>query len=241
MAGNEQSPVIEDKHASEEEVKLNFRSVFTFFSSLDYLRFLELEGAFEDIESKELYYVGERAAVVTFVIKKIIPSLTLIYWIFFFILSFFYRFNPVVVALVLISVYTFLGFLLVERYTIGRGYLYLVFRDFLINTLIFTFAAWILTDIFVFYLLPRLWEAFLGWYTNVKGEMSYMVAKAVYSVLNPVFNRAAEVIFPYIYVYLYTSPVKVFSLAGVYFFFLFLSRQRRSRLQYKFNRFRKLS
>jgi len=216
MAGNEQSPVIEDKHASEEEVKLNFRSVFTFFSSLDYLRFLELEGAFEDIESKELYYVGERAAVVTFVIKKIIPSLTLIYWIFFFILSFFY-------------------------YTIGRGYLYLVFRDFLINTLIFTFAAWILTDIFVFYLLPRLWEAFLGWYTNVKGEMSYMVAKAVYSVLNPVFNRAAEVIFPYIYVYLYTSPVKVFSLAGVYFFFLFLSRQRRSRLQYKFNRFRKLS
>lgn len=241
MAGSEQPTVVPEGPHTEEEVKLNFRNIFTFFSSLDYLRFLELEGAFEDMRSGELYYVGERAALITFILKKVVPSLTLIYLIFLIVLSYFYGWNPLIVSLVLTAFYVFLSFLLVERYTIGGGYLYLVFRDFLLNTLILTFVSWILGDILIFYVLPRLWELFLEWYLNVEGRFSYMVAKIVYTVLNPLFNRAVEFVYPYVQVYLFTSPVKAFSLAGVYLYFVWLSRRRRNRLVYRMERLRKRS
>ncbi len=239
MAGSEQPPVVPEGPHSEEEIKLNFRSLFTFFSSLDYLRFLELEGAFEDMKSGDLYYVGERASVITFVIRKVIPSMTLLYWIFLVSLSFLYGFNPVVVSLVLVSFYTFLGFVLVERYTIGQGYLYAVFKDFLLNTLIFTFVMWLFTDLFIFYVLPKLWQVFLDWYLNVKGGISYMVAKSAYRLFNPILNRVVEFITPYVHIYLFTSPVKALSLASIYVYFIYLSRRRRSRMNYKFERFRK--
>ena len=239
MAGNEQPPVVTDSPGSEEEVKLNFRSLFTFFSSLDYLRFLELEGAFEDVRSSDLYYVGEKAAVITFVIKKVVPSMTFLYWLFLIVLSFFYGFNPVVVSLLLTAFYVFMGFLLVERYTIGQGYLYAVFKDFLLHTLVFTFVTWVLGELLIFYLLPKLWTFFLAWYLNIEGGFSYTVAKMFYDILNPVLNRLIEFITPYVYIYLLTSPVKVFSLLSIYLYFLYLSRKRKSRLEYKMERFKK--
>ncbi len=238
MAGNEQPPVI-DSFQSEEEVKLNFKSLFTFFSSLDYLRFLELEGAFENVKSRDLYYVGERASVIAFVIKKAVPSMTFLYWLFLIVLSLFYGFNPVVVSLVLIGFYVFLGFLLVQRYTLGQGYLYVVFKDFLLHTLVFTFVMWILGDLLIFYLLPGLWRAFLDWYLNVEGRFSYMIAEIAYRFLNPVLNRLIEVLSPYVYLYLMTSPVKAMSLAGVYIYFHYLSKKRKSRFIYKLERFKK--
>lgn len=191
------------------------------------------------MRSGELYYVGERAALITFVVKKVIPSLTLIYFIFLVVLSFFYGINPIVVSLVLTSFYVFLGFFLVERYTIGKGYLYSVFRDFLLNTLVLTFVSWILGDLLIFYVLPKLWNLFVSWYLNVEGKFSLMVAKIVYAVLNPIFNRAVEFIYPYVQVYLYTSPVKALSLAGVYLYFLYLSRKRKNRFVYRMERLKK--
>ena len=238
MSGNSGQPIISES-PSAEEVKLNFKNLFTFFSSLDYLRFLELEGAFEGIRSRELYYLGERAVLITFVIKKVVPSLSLLYWIFLVVLSFVYGFNPILVSLILTGIYVFLGFLLVDRYTVGQGYLYLVFKDFLVHTLVFTFVTWVLGEVLLFWLLPKLWQMFLNWYLNVEGGVSYMFAEILYKYLNPILNRVMEVALPYVYVYMITSPVKVLSLSSVYLYFLYLSKRRKSRLSYKFERFKK--
>ncbi len=140
-----ENQVIVDE-GKQEEVKLNFSNLFAFFSSLDYLRFLELEGAFEGIKSKELYYSYERIALAGFVLKHVVSAMAGVYFLILFAGHFLFNISPMTLAIFIAFSYTLLGFFLVERYTLGNGYLYVIFRDFLLNTLVFTFFVWILSD-----------------------------------------------------------------------------------------------
>ncbi|WP_461829988.1 hypothetical protein [Aquifex sp.] len=109
------------EEGKQEEVKLNFSNIFAFFSSLDYLRFLELEGAFEGIKSRELYYSYERIVLAGFVLKHVVSAMTGVYFLVLFAGHFLFNVSPLTLAILIAFSYTLLGFFLVERYTLGEN------------------------------------------------------------------------------------------------------------------------
>ena len=206
----------------EEEVKIDFSNIVSFLSSLDYIRFLELSGAFEGIEGKELYFTNEKFSLFYFILKKVISLITLMYLFGFFVGSFIYSQNPVFVSFLLTTFYTFLGFLLVHRYTIPQGYLYVIFKDFLIWTLFFSFLFFVLSDLLLFYFIPKLLSTFAHYCLNIQTYVLFEFCFKLY----PYFYKAYEFIYPYLYAYVYTSLVKFLLMSLIYAYFLFLSKKR---------------
>ena len=239
-----ENQVIVDE-GKQEEVKLNFSNLFAFFSSLDYLRFLELEGAFEGIKSKELYYSYERIALAGFVLKHVVSAMTGVYFLVLFAGHFLFNVSPLTLAILVAFSYTLLGFFLVERYTLGNGYLYVIFRDFLLNTLVFTFFVWILSDTLLFYVLPKAWESFTNWFfTKGEGNINKLFYEVLYDIitlLSPAISKFVEFAKPYFELYTLIAPVKAFSLLAIYAYFLYLSRARKDTLKWKMKRFKKLA
>lgn len=233
------------EEGKQEEVKLNFSNLFNFLSSLDYLRFLELEGAFDDIKSKELYYSYERIALAGFVLKHVVSGMTLSYLLLVIFGYILFGISPIILSLFIAFLYTFLGFILVERYTIGRGYLSIVFRDFLLNTLVFTFFVWILSDTLIFYIFPKLWNSFESWFFSEGygkiNSLIYGVLSDLMNTLKPYAGNFIKFTKPYFELYTLIAPVKAFSLLAVYAYFVYLSRQRKDTLRWKIKRFKKLA
>ncbi len=233
------------EEGKQEEVKLNFSNVFAFLSSLDYLRFLELEGAFEGIKSRELYYSYERIALAGFVLKHVVSAMTGVYFLVLFAGHFLFNVSPLTLAILIAFSYTLLGFFLVERYTLGNGYLYVIFRDFLLNALVFTFFVWILSDTLLFYVLPKAWEGFINWFfTKGEGNLNeffYQVLYDVISLLSPVVLKLIEIAKPYVELYTLIAPVKAFSLLAIWAYFIYLSKTRRDTLKWKLKRFKRLA
>ncbi len=233
------------EEGKQEEVKLNFSNIFAFLSSLDYLRFLELEGAFEGIRSRELYYSYERIALAGFVLKHVVSAMTGVYFLVLFAGHFLFNVSPLTLAVFVAFSYTLLGFFLVERYTLGNGYLYVIFRDFLLNTLVFTFFVWILSDTLLFYVLPKAWEGFINWFfTKGEGNLNeffYQVIYDVISLLSPAVLKLIELAKPYVELYTLIAPVKAFSLLAIWVYFVYLSKARRDTLKWKLKRFKRLA
>jgi len=211
------------------EIKLNFKSLWSFFSSLDYLRFLELEGAFRTIDSKNLYYVEEKMEIMTFVLRHVVLWVNVAYWIIVVAGYFLFMDKFLLFHLGFALVYLFGGIWVVHRYTIGRGYLYQLTRDFLMWTTVFVFLSWIISEFIALWLVPRLWKLFELWLFDPASQVG-----AINSILYPAALNAYWMIKPHIHDvfgmknfllwYFVLAPVKVFSLSFPYIYFLLYSR-----------------
>ncbi len=215
------------------EVKLNFRSLWSFFSSLDYLRFLELEGAFRTLRSENLYYVEEKTELMNFVLRHVVLWINLGYLLIIISGYFFFREKFLVMHLAFSLLYFAGGIWFVHRYAIGRGYLYMVVRDFLLWLTAFVFLGWVITEFATFWLIPKLWQMFEAWLFDPYSregsinEILYPTALNIYNMIKPhlydLFGTKKFLVW-----YFALAPVKVFALTFPYPYFLIYSRFRKS-------------
>ncbi len=214
---------------SGKEVKLNFGSFWSFLSSLDYLRFLELEGAFRDIDSRNLYYVEERTELMGFVIRHVVFWINLEYLIIIITGYFFFKDKFLIMHLLFSLSYLILSMWFIHRYTVGRGYLYLIVKDFLTFLTVFVFLSQIVTEFLTFWVVPKLWKAFEMWLLDpssrygVINELIYPTALYVYNLISPhvydLFGMKRFLLW-----YFALAPVKVFALTFPFVYFLIYSK-----------------
>ena len=211
------------------EVKLSFRSLWSFLSSLDYLRFLELEGAFRTLGSGNLYYVEEKTELMNFVLRHVVLWINLAYLMVIVSGYFFFREKFLILHLVFSLLYFLGGIWFVHRYTVGRGYLYMVVRDFLVFLTAFVFLSWIVTEFFCFWLVPKLWKAFEVWLFDpyarqgFVNELLYPAASYIYGMIKPhlydLFGTKKFLIW-----YFALTPIKVFALTFPLVYFMLYSK-----------------
>ena len=213
----------------DKEVKLNLSNLWAFLSSLDYLRFLELEGAFRNLDSANLYYVQERTELMNFVLRHVVVWINLAYLIVIVSGYLFFKEKFLILHLLFSLLYFFSGILFVHRYAIGRGYLYMVVRDFLLWLTVFIVLSWIITEFFVFWIIPKLWKAFEIWLFDPRSQQGdinqilYPTALSLYSLIKPHLSDLFGVK-KFLLWYFALTPIKVFSLVFPYFYFLLYSR-----------------
>jgi len=218
---------------SGQEVKLNFRSLWSFLSSLDYLRFLEKEGAFANMNSADLYYQEEKTELIWFVFRHVVLWVNVAYFVIIVTGYFFFKDKFILMHLGFSLAYFLGGIWFVHRYTLGRGYLYQLVRDFLFWTTSAVFVSWVVTEFFSFWLIPRLWHLFVAWLFDPASQQG-SISKLLYPVLLEIY----KMIEPHVYNlfgtkrflvwYFALAPVKVFSIAFPYLYFLIYSRTRKS-------------
>jgi len=212
-----------------QEVKLNFRSLWSFLSSLDYLRFLELEGAFRNLSSANLYYVEEKTELMGFVLRHVVLWINIAYIIIIISGYFFFREKFLIMHLVFSLLYFAGGVWFVHRYTVGRGYLYMIVRDFLMWLTAFVFLSWIIMEFISFWLVPKLWKLFEAWLFDpysrqgVINEFLYPAAFWFYNLIKPhlydLFGTKKFLLW-----YFALAPVKVFALTFPFIYFLLYSK-----------------
>ncbi len=211
------------------EVKLNFNNLWSFLSSLDYLRFLEFEGAFRNLGSGNLYYVEEKTELLNFVLRHVVFWINLAYLIIIISGYFFFKEKFLLLHFIFSLLYFIGGIWFVHRYAVGRGYLYMVVRDFLMFLTVFVFLSWIITEFISFWIVPRLWKMFEIWLFDpysrqgIINEILYPAAVFTYNLIKPhlydLFGTKKFLIW-----YFALAPVKVFSLTFPFIYFLFYSK-----------------
>lgn len=211
------------------EVKLNFGSLWSFLSSLDYLRFLEREGAFKNLESESLYYVEEKTELMSFVLRHVVLWINIAYLIVIVSGYFLFKESFMYVHLIFSLIYFLGGVWFVHRYALGRGYLYLVVKDFLFFLTIFVFLSWLISEFLTFWLIPKLWKIFELWLFDPSSQVG-----AINEILYPVALEFYNAVKPHLYDlfgtkkfllwYFALAPIKVFAMTFPYFYFLIYSR-----------------
>ena len=220
--------------SGEQEVKLNFSSLLAFLSSLDYLRFLELSGAFRSMNSTDLYYTQERVGELpNFIMKHVLLWVNLAYIMVLFAGYWIMRDKFVLFAVVLSLFYFFGGIWFVNRYCIGRGYLYQVARDFLMWVTVFTMTSWFIWDTIIFWLVPRLYRLFVAWLFDPSSQVGtinkllYPTALYIYKMIAPhvenLFGMKGIIV-----MFWFTAPIKVFALMFPLIYFVVVSKLRKS-------------
>ena len=215
------------------EVKLSFRSLWSFLSSLDYLRFLELEGAFKNMNSGNLYYVEEKTELMNFVLRHVVLWINIAYILIIVSGYFFFRDKFLLMHFLFSFLYFLGGVWFVHRYTVGRGYLYMIVRDFLVFLSVFVFISWIVTEFITFWLIPKLWKAFEAWLFDpysqqgAINEILYPTALYIYRMISPhvydLFGTKQFLVW-----YFLLAPVKVFSLSFPFIYFIIFLKVRRN-------------
>jgi len=228
---SERISVVPDTGGS--EVKLSFKSLWSFLSSLDYLRFLELEGAFRHINSSNLYYQEEKTELMMFVVRHVVLWINVAYFVIILSGYFIFRDKFLILHLSFSVLYFLAGMWIVHRYTVGRGYLYMLVRDFLFWTTAFVLLTWIVSEFLSFWLVPKLWKMFEAWLFDPSSQQGtinkllYPVCYEVYSLIKPhiydLFGTKKFIMW-----YFALAPVKVFSIGFPYAYFLIYSKTRKS-------------
>ena len=218
--------------SGDKEVKLNLSNLLAFMSSLDYLRFLELEGAFRHLRSENLYYVQERAELMNFILRHVVLWINLAYLIIIVSGYFLFKEKFLFLHLLFSDCYLVGGILFVHRYAIGKGYLFMVVRDFLLWLTVFIFFSWIITEFFVFWIIPKLWKAFELWifdprsHQGLINQLLYPTALNLYKAIKP-HTYDLFGVKNFLLWYFALAPVKVFAFTFPYLYFLIYSRFRK--------------
>ena len=215
------------------EVKLNFRSLWSFLSSLDYLRFLEYEGAFKTVSSSNLYYVEERTELMHFVFRHVVLWINLAYFLIIVSGYFFFKEKFFLMHLGFSLLYFVGGVWFVHRYTVGKGYLYMIVRDFLLWLTVFVLLGWIVVEFVSFWLIPKLWRVFEAWLFD-----PYSAEGVINRLLYPALLYFYNMVKPHVYDlfgakkflvwYFALAPVKVFIFAFPLVYFLLYTRFKKS-------------
>lgn len=233
--------------SDDREVKLNFSSLLAFLSSLDYLRFLELSGAFRSMNSTDLYYTQERIGELpNFIFKHVLLWINFAYLGVLLAGYWIVRDKFILFAVVLSAFYLFGGIWFVNRYCVGRGYLYNVAKDFLTWLTIFAFVSWFFWDTMIFWLVPKLYKLFVAWLfdpssqTGTINKFIYPAAFEIYRIISP----HVENLFGMKHIVLmlwFTAPIKIFSLIFPLTYFFIISRLRKSTREDLDRKLRKLA
>lgn len=216
---------------SQADVKLKFTNLFAFLSSLDYLAFLEKEGAFRHMGNTEyLYYTEEKTQLWLFTMKEYLKWVSLTYLITGLSLSFILKLNFIVSTLLSAFVYGLFSLWVVYKYLWGRGYLYAVLRDFLWASFWLSLIMWLGLELFFFITVPYAWSAFERWlFTPDKSTLTQLVyTPALFFYLTIKQNiLSAEIFKNLLKSFFITLPIKVFAflIPIAYFYYLRDKRQ----------------
>lgn len=213
------------------DVKLNFKNLFAFLSSLDYLAFLEKEGAFRHMGSTEyLYYTEEKTQLWIFTMKEYLKWVSFTYLITGLTFSIVLKLNFIASTLISAFIYGVFSIWMVNRYLWGRGYLYNVLRDFLLASFLLSLVMWLGLELFLFITVPYAWNAFEKWlFTPDKSTLTQLIyTPALFFYLTiKQYISTAEIFKSLLKSFFLTLPVKVFTFLVplVYFYYLRNKRQ----------------
>lgn len=236
---NEQ--LIIPEKSSYDEIKLNFKNFFSFLSSLDYLRFLEKEGAFKNVKSENLYYVQEKMELMHFVFKHIVFWINIEYFAIILFGYFIFKQNFLFLIILFAFSYFALGIWFVHRYTIGRGYLYLIVKDFLFYSGILAFMSSLVWEIILMVIVPVLWKLFEAWLFDPSSkegflnQVLYEPSLIIYNFLKPhIYNLFG--LRDFIKIYFALTPVKLFVIFSPYLYFLYYSKKKENEREEMFKK-----
>lgn len=226
--------VIPDSTSSA-DVKLSFKNLFAFLSSLDYLAFLEKEGAFRHMGSTEyLYYTEEKTQLWIFVFREYLKWVSFTYLITGLTFSLILGLNFIASTLISAFVYGLASIWIVHRYLWGRGYLYTVLRDFLWASFWLSLIMWLGLELFLFYTVPYAWFAFERWlFTPDKSTLTQLVyTPALFFYLTIKQYLHSEVFNNILNSFFITLPIKVFAFLIPIFYFYYIRRYRQTSRDY---------
>lgn len=226
--------VIPDSTSSA-DVKLSFKNLFAFLSSLDYLAFLEKEGAFRHMGSTEyLYYTEEKTQLWVFVFREYLKWVSFTYLITGLTFSLILGLNFIASTLISAFVYGLASIWIVHRYLWGRGYLYTVLRDFLWASFWLSLIMWLGLELFLFYTVPYAWSAFERWlFTPDKSTLTQLVyTPALFFYLTIKQYLHSEVFNNILKSFFITLPIKVFAFLIPIFYFYYIRRYRQTSRDY---------
>lgn len=222
--------VVPDQGGKDEK-KINFSNLFAFLSSLDYLAFLEREGAFRYLDQSYLYYTEEKTHLWLFVFKEYLKWVSMTYLITGLSFSLLLGVSFIASTLISAFIYGLVSLWIVHRYLWGKGYLYQVLRDFLWSSFWLSLIVWLGVELLIFYTLPYVWSVFEKWlFTPDKSTISqllYPSALYFYMTLKQ-FIKNATILKTLINSFFLTLPIKVFAFLIPIFYFYYIRRFRQS-------------
>lgn len=219
-----------------QDTKLSFNNLFAFLSSLDYLAFLEREGAFRDLDQTYLYYMQEKTYMWIFILREYLKWVSFSYLLISISLSIILKINFVLSTIASAFFYGFFSLWIVHRYLWGNGYLYRVLKDFLWGSFLLSLFLWIGMEVLMFTLLPELWEKFEYWLFSEKDpsfftDILYPPALYLYEYLTD-FSSRFGIFQDLLKTFFITLPIKVFAFLVPIGYLYYLRRHRSSSKSY---------
>lgn len=217
--------------SGQQDTKLSFKNIFAFLSSLDYLTFLEREGAFKELDQTYLYYTQEKTYMWIFILREYLKWVSFSYLLISFSLSFILKINFILSTIASAFFYGFFSLWIVHRYLWGSGYLYRVLRDFLWGSFLLSLLLWLGMELIMFTLFPHLWQSFENWLFSEKDpsfftEILYPPSLYLYQTLEK-FSSNFDIFQDLLRNFFITLPIKVFAFLVpiVYLYYLRKYRQ----------------
>ncbi|WP_457641305.1 hypothetical protein [Persephonella sp.] len=224
--------IIPDNSGGQESLKLNLKNIFTFLSSLDYIRAIEKSSAFRYIDSSQLFFIGERQSLILFVYTHT-SFWVLVAYIFMIISAhLILGIDPIYAILGISIAYLISGLWFVYRYTWGNGYLWQIVKSFMLNLTISAFVISVVIDITVLYLIPSIYDAAVKWLNSGSKEgplnqLGHAGIQAVVEFIQPLMDKYMPEIKKYTVIYMIASPLKVIAFAVPTIVMFYLHRLRK--------------
>lgn len=224
--------VIIPDSAQNDNFKLNLKNLFTFLSSLDYLKSLEFSNAMRYMDSKQFYFTGEKQSLIMFVYSHTSFWVFITYLLLLLTAKMVFDVPTMYGVLAIGLVWLLFGFWFVNKYTWGDGYLWSVTRDFMVNIAIASVIISITTDFIILYLIPIGYKMLVEWANSGSKEgplniLAESVIVWIQTLFKPAIKEINTNIKEFLPAYLSISAVKIFSFTvpAVYMFYLHKKRK----------------
>ncbi len=205
-------------NSNNQELKLNLKNLFTFLSSLDYIKAIEKSSAFRYIDSRQLFFIGEQQSLLMFVYTHTSFYIMFAYLFMLFSAYIILGIEPLYAVFLTSLGYLIFGIWFVNRYTWGDGYLWQVVKSFMINLTMSAFIVSIVMDLLFLYLIPFAYKEAINWLMegNKEGplnQIAYQGISALVKLISPLVKEYSPYIEKYLFIYIIASPLKVIAFA----------------------------
>ena len=212
------SETIIPDNSNNQELKLNLKNLFTFLSSLDYIKAIEKSSAFRYIDSRQLFFIGEQQSLLMFVYTHTSFYIMFAYLFMLFSVYVIFGIDPLYAVFLTSLGYLIFGIWFVNRYTWGDGYLWQVVKSFMLNLTMSAFVISIVMDLILLYLIPFAYNEAVKWLTEGSREgplnqLAYEGISALVKLVSPLVKEYAPYMERYMLIYMISSPLKVIAFA----------------------------
>ena len=198
---------------SNEGIKLNLKNLFTFLSSLDYIKAIETSRALDTIDSRQFFFTAEKQSLLLFVYTHTSFWVFIAYLVIILTADLVFDIHPVLGVLSVSFIWLLFGIWFVNRYTWGNGYLWQIARDFMINLTISTIIISFTMDFIILYVLPFLYKTAVDWLQSgpKDGFLNAFAESAliwIESIIKPILDKVSMQVSTFLPVFLSISIFK---------------------------------